>query len=117
MTTSPLVQPPMPTPLLVYYNHFDVYESRNTREGLAEINISRSLNGSDPAGRNATFHDENRVELNERSRMPGAYLSRGSLTGSYRPLRKLFASVKSQRYLLKNLHHILRSPNNNRPRT
>ena len=21
----------MPTPLLVYYNHFDVYESRNTR--------------------------------------------------------------------------------------
>src|SRR5271165_1770403 len=100
----------MPTPLLIYYNHLTFME------GLAEINKSRSLNGSDPAGRNATFHDENRVELNERSRMPGAYLSRGSLTGSYRPLGKLLASVKSQRYRLTNLHHILRSPNNNRPR-
>src|SRR5208283_3480117 len=65
------------------------------------MNKSRSLNGSDPAGRNATFHDENRVELNERPGMPGAYLSRGSLTGSYRPLGKLFAPVKSQRYRLR----------------
>jgi hypothetical protein len=81
------------------------------------MNKSRSLNGSDPAGRNATFHDENRVELNERPGMLGAYLSRGSQTGSYRPLGKLFAPVKSQRYRLKNLHHILRSPNNNRPRS